>query len=78
MTNAGATMTLTLRNGSKEQIGYNLCTSAIETTSGKNIESGRVCTMEPRTVEPGRSAIPKNFPGSSTLEAIASSPRFTG
>lgn len=53
---AGATMTLTLRNGSRGQIGYNLCTSAIETSAGRTVPSDRVCTMELRTLEPGRSA----------------------
>ena len=52
----GATMTLTLRNGSSGQVGYNLCTSAIETTAGQAVPSDRVCTMELRTLEPGRSA----------------------
>lgn len=52
----GATMTLTLSNGSSEQIGYNLCTSALETRAGRAVPTGRVCTMELRMLEPGRTA----------------------
>ena len=55
-TAAGGTMTLTLRNGSSERVGYNLCTSGIETSAGRAVETGRICTMELRTLEPGRSA----------------------
>ena len=49
-------MTLTLRNGDRQQIGYNLCTSALETSAGRPVPSNRVCTMELRTLGPGRSA----------------------
>lgn len=52
----GATMTLTLRNGSRGQVGYNLCTSAIENAAGRAVRTDRVCTMELRTLGPGRSA----------------------
>lgn len=52
----GATMTLTLSNGSPERLGYNLCTSAILTASGSRVPTDRVCTMELRMLEPGRSA----------------------
>ncbi|HET7817509.1 MAG TPA: hypothetical protein VFK58_08030 [Sphingomicrobium sp.] len=45
---AGETMTLTLRNGSRQQIGYNLCTSRLETAGGRSVPSDRVCTMELR------------------------------
>ena len=55
-TTGGSTMTLTLRNGSSQQIGYNLCTSALETSAGRSIPTSRVCTMELRTLEPGRNA----------------------
>lgn len=55
-TTAGATMTLTLSNGAREQIGYNLCTSALQTSAGADVPTSRVCTMELRTLEPGRSA----------------------
>jgi len=55
-TTEGSTVTLTLRNGSGEQIGYNLCTSALETSAGQPVPSSRVCTMELRTLEPGKTA----------------------
>lgn len=53
---AGGTVTLTLANRTPERIGYNLCTSAIETEAGDTVPSDRVCTMELRTLEPGDSA----------------------
>lgn len=53
---AGATMTLTLRNGSRSQGGYNLCTSGLETAAGVPVASDRMCTMELRTLAPGTSA----------------------
>lgn len=52
---SGATVTLTLRNGSLERLSYNLCTSAILTTGGSPLQTDRVCTMELRSLEPGRS-----------------------
>lgn len=52
----GATMTLTLRNGTREQLGYNLCTSTLQTGAGRPMPTDRVCTMELRTLDPGRSA----------------------
>ncbi|MGI8704596.1 MAG: hypothetical protein ACR2JJ_02150 [Sphingomicrobium sp.] len=55
-TTEGATITLTLSNGAKEQIGYNLCTSNLETSGGRDVPTSRVCTMELRTLEPGRTA----------------------
>ena len=55
-TSAGSTMTLTLANSANYTVGYNLCTSAIETASGSAVPSNRVCTMELRTLQPGRSA----------------------
>lgn len=55
-TTGGSTMTLTLTNGSSGQIGYNLCTSALQTSAGVDVPTSRVCTMELRTLEPGRSA----------------------
>lgn len=55
-TAAGSTMTLTLTNSANYTVGYNLCTSAIETAGGSNIPLDRVCTMELRTLQPGRSA----------------------
>lgn len=53
----GATMTLTLSNGSRGQVGYNLCTSAIETAAGRAVRTDRMCTMELRTLGPGRSTV---------------------
>jgi hypothetical protein len=55
----GDSVMLTLENGSGEQIGYNLCTSGLERRVGEAWEavpSDRVCTMELRTLEPGREA----------------------
>lgn len=56
VTTAGSTMTLTLANASQQTIGYNLCTSALQTTSGAPVPTGVVCTMELRTLQPGRTA----------------------
>lgn len=53
---AGETMTLTLRNGSRQQIGYNLCTSRLETAGGRPVPSDRVCTMELRLLRPAQVA----------------------
>jgi hypothetical protein len=56
---AGETITLTLRNGTSEQVGYNLCTSALERESGgawAPVPTDRMCTMELRTLEPGAEA----------------------
>ena len=53
---AGATMTLSLHNGSPSQAGYNLCTSRLETTAGVAVPSDRVCTLELRLLDPGASA----------------------
>lgn len=52
----GGTLTLSLTNGTQQQLGYNLCTSAIVTDAGAAIQTDRVCTMELRTLEPSRSA----------------------
>lgn len=53
---AGETVTLTLSNGTSGRLGYNLCTSALQTASGGEVRTDRVCTLELRTLEPGRSA----------------------
>lgn len=53
---AGSAMTLTLRNGSSQTIGYNLCTSGLLTSAGTPVPSDRVCTMELRTLKPAASA----------------------
>ena len=55
-TAAGSTMTLTLANSANYTVGYNLCTSAIETAGGANVPLDRVCTMELHSLQPGRSA----------------------
>jgi len=52
----GGTVTLRLANDSRETIGYNLCTSALLAASGEAVKTDRICTMELRTLEPGRSA----------------------
>lgn len=53
---AGATVTLTLSNGTSGSLGYNLCTSALQTASGGEVRTDRVCTLELRTLDPGASA----------------------
>ena len=56
---AGATMTLTLTNGARQDIGYNLCTSGLQMSAGggwRSIATDRVCTMELRTLRPGGQA----------------------
>ena len=53
---AGSAMTLTLRNGSSETLGYNLCTSGLQTGAGAAVPSDRICTMELRTLQPAASA----------------------
>lgn len=50
----GSPMSLTLSNGSQQAIGYNLCTSQLQTVSGSVVRTDRVCTLELRTLEPGR------------------------
>jgi hypothetical protein len=55
----GDSMTLTLRNETAEQIGYNLCTSSLQrqTAGGwEPVPSDVVCTMELRTLEPDQDA----------------------
>jgi hypothetical protein len=52
----GDSVTLVLTNRSVGAIGYNLCTSALERRSGGGwspVPSGRVCTMELRTLQAG-------------------------
>lgn len=56
---AGDTVTLVLDNRSPHSVGYNLCTSVLERSSGAGrqaVPSDRVCTMELRTLEPGQRA----------------------
>ena len=50
---------LSLRNGSAQAIGYNLCASTLERRSGARwqpVASQRVCTMELRSLAPGGEA----------------------
>jgi hypothetical protein len=47
---------LALDNGAPHQIGYNLCSSALQRRSGSTWEpvgTGEICTMELRTLNPG-------------------------
>lgn len=53
---AGATVTLRLANGSRDRVGYNLCSSTLQSAGGAAVATDRICTMELRTLEPGRSA----------------------
>lgn len=62
--NAGATVTLRLANGTSQRLGYNLCTSTLQTGGGENVRTDRVCTMELRTLAPGSSTTyPYDLPG---------------
>lgn len=67
----GGTIRLALDNGSTDPIGYNLCTSGLQRRSGSEwtpVETGEVCTMELRTLNPGHDAtFEKSLP--SGLEA---------
>jgi hypothetical protein len=50
---------LSLRNGSAQAIGYNLCASNLERRSGDRwqpVASQRMCTMELRSLAPGGEA----------------------
>lgn len=58
-TAAGDSIELTLTNRSAQEIGYNLCTTAIERRVGDDwqpVRTDRVCTMELRTLQPGAEA----------------------
>jgi len=56
----GGTATLTLRNGSEETVGYNLCASSLFRQAGADawepVPEDRFCTMELRTLPPGEQA----------------------
>jgi hypothetical protein len=55
-TAARDSIVLTLTNGSALDVGYNLCTTAIERLTGdtwQSLPTDRVCTMELRTLQPG-------------------------
>ena len=50
---------LTLDNGASQPIGYNLCPSELQKRSVSGwvrVETGEVCTMEQRTLNPGHDA----------------------
>lgn len=54
---AGDPVTLTLKNGSSDGVGYNLCTSVLERRSGDDwqaLPSDRACTMELRILQPAQ------------------------
>ena len=56
---SAATVRLALDNGSPDPIGYNLCSSELQrrgTSGWTRIDTGEVCTMELRTLNPGRDA----------------------
>ncbi|HEX6308493.1 MAG TPA: immunoglobulin-like domain-containing protein [Longimicrobiales bacterium] len=53
---AGDSIELRLTNNSADDIGYNLCTTAIERqvgTAWQPVQTDRACTMELRTLEAG-------------------------
>lgn len=52
---AGATVLLTLVNGTGAPLGYNLCTSTLQTAAGTEIRSDRACTMDLRILDPDES-----------------------
>jgi hypothetical protein len=50
---------LRLTNGSRDAVGYNLCSSSLQRRSGSTWQTqptGEMCTMELRTLQPGASA----------------------
>jgi hypothetical protein len=52
-------VTLVLTNDSREEVGYNLCPSALERRVGEAwqaVPSNRICTMELRLLPAGRAA----------------------
>jgi hypothetical protein len=52
----GDSVTLTLENGSSEQVGYNLCSSGLQRQTAaawEGVPSDIVCTMELRTLDAG-------------------------
>lgn len=67
---AGETITLTLRNDSPGDVGYNLCSSTLEQRVGEGwqpVATDRVCTMELRTLAPGQVATyPMELPAAAT------------
>ena len=58
---AGETVVIRLKNVFEHSLGYNLCTSMMEQRAGggwrpAEFGNGRICTMELRILEPGRTA----------------------
>lgn len=56
---SGSEVTLTLRNDSAAEVQYNLCTSALQRSASgvwSELQTGDVCTMELRSLQPGQSA----------------------
>ena len=54
-----STIRLALDNGSPDPIGYNLCSSELQrrgTSGWTRVDTGEVCTMELRTLNPGHDA----------------------
>lgn len=52
----GDSVTLVLQNDTSDDVGYNLCNSALQVRSGdawEPVPSDRVCTMELRMLTPG-------------------------
>ena len=55
----GGSVTLSLRNDSENEVGYNLCSSGLEQNvdgTWTAVPSDRVCTMELRLLHPGEEA----------------------
>ncbi|HEX2187299.1 MAG TPA: immunoglobulin-like domain-containing protein [Longimicrobiaceae bacterium] len=53
------TVTLTLRNGTAAEVGYNLCSSTLERRADgawQTVPSDRICTRELRILMPGQEA----------------------
>jgi hypothetical protein len=61
------TIHLTLQNGASDPVGYNLCSSGLQHRSGSSwqpVNTGEICTMELRTLNPGATAtFEKTLPG---------------
>jgi hypothetical protein len=85
----GDSVTLTLENGSEEQIGYNLCASGLQRQTAaawQAVPSDIVCTMELRTLDAGgqttwRTALPATLESgryryTTNIEAMATGGRY--
>lgn len=56
---SGSDVTLTLRNDSGSEVQYNLCSSALQKSVAggwEEVQTGDVCTMELRGLQPGQTA----------------------